>query len=265
MSQLNAFVGHSFAADDHAVVEAFLKYFSQLKAMGIGFSCESAEPAEPKDLADKVMNLIKDKNVFIGICTRKEAAIGAVHLSKSKFKKKVLNGPEDRFSWKTSDWVIQEIGLAIGRGMDLILLVESGLRPPGGLQGNLEYIQFDRSSPEKSFGKLLEMIQSLRPKIKPPPVAEMDTRIASEERTTVEEKQDTWWLEPKADWNNERYESALFRLILTENSEGERKIKEAFFSSEDGQGAANRQRWEALAEHLRMRVGTGVSSANSRS
>src|SRR5262245_53198996 len=257
MTQLNALLGHSFAADDHSVVQAFLKYFTQLKGMDIGFTWESAEPAEPKDLADKVMNLIKDKNVFIGICTRQEAAIGAVHLSKSKFRKGVLKGPEDRFSWKTSDWVIQEIGLAIGRGMDLILLVESGLRLPGVLQGNLEYIPFDRSGPEKSFGKLLEMIQALRPKVKSPPMTETDSRIASEERTTVEDKQDRWWLEPKADWNKERYERALFRRIRTKNSEGERESTEEFFATEDGQIAANRQRWEALAEHLRMRFGTG--------
>jgi len=138
MTQLNAFVGHSFTAGDHSVVEAFLKYFNQIKSMEIGFSWESAEPAEPKDLADKVFNLIKDTNLFIGICTRKEAVIDAVHLSRNKFRRKLLNGPEDRYSPKTSDWIIQEIGLAIGRGMELILLVESGLRQPGGLQGNLE-------------------------------------------------------------------------------------------------------------------------------
>ena len=257
MTQLKAFVGHSFAPDDHSVVDAFIKYFTQLRAMDIGFTWESAEPAEPKDLADKVMNLIKDKNVFIGICTRKEAAIEPLHLAKSKFRKGVLNGPEERFSWKTSDWVIQEIGLAIGRGMDLILLIERGLRPPGGLQGNLEYIQFDRSAPEKSFGKLLEMIQALRPKVKPASMPETETRVASEEKATVEDKQDAWWLEPKPDWNKDRYESALFRVILKENSEGERKIKEAFFASAEGQAADNQQRWEALAEHLRIRFGTG--------
>jgi hypothetical protein len=26
--------------------------------------------------------------------------------------------------WKTSDWIIQEIGLAIGKGVKLILLIE---------------------------------------------------------------------------------------------------------------------------------------------
>jgi hypothetical protein len=72
MSQLKAFVGHSFMSEDDGVVRAFLKFFDQVKAMGIGFSWEHAEPAEPKVLADKVMRLIEDKNLFIGICTNKE-------------------------------------------------------------------------------------------------------------------------------------------------------------------------------------------------
>src|SRR6266498_24623 len=190
MSQLNAFVGHSFARDDHEVVEAFLKFLNQVKGMGIGFTCESAEPAEPKELADKVKGLIKDKNLFIGICTTKEAVIEPVHLCKSTFNRKVLKGNEEHFSSKTSDWIIQEIGLAIGRGMDLILLVESGLRQPGGLQGNLEYIPFERSAPEKSFGRLLEMIRALLPKAKAVPLPETEIRAESEEKPTLDEKKD---------------------------------------------------------------------------
>lgn len=70
MNKLNAFVGHSFAEEDDGVVRAFLKYFDQVKKMNIGFDWEHAEAAEPKELAEKVLNLIEDKNLFIGICTR---------------------------------------------------------------------------------------------------------------------------------------------------------------------------------------------------
>jgi hypothetical protein len=172
MTQLNAFVGHSFTNADRAVIDAFLKFLDQVKDMGIGFTWESAEPAEPKELADKVMSLIREKNLFIGICTTKEAIIDPVRLSRSMFNRRIFKANEEHFAWKTSDWIIQEIGLAIGRGMDLILLVESGLRQPGGLQGNLEYIPFERNTPEKSFGKLLEMIRALLPKAKMVPMAE---------------------------------------------------------------------------------------------
>lgn len=49
MTQLNAFVAHSFTADDQPIVVAFLKYLDQIKQMDIGFTWESAESAEPKD------------------------------------------------------------------------------------------------------------------------------------------------------------------------------------------------------------------------
>src|SRR3990170_7504679 len=130
MSQLKAFVGHSFTPEDVEVVSTFLKYFDQLKGLAPGFSWVHAEPAEPKVLADKVLGLIKGKNLFIGICTNKEAAIEPNRLRRGVFRKKVLKGDEAQFSSKTSDWIIQEIGLAIGRSMDIILLVEKNVRQP---------------------------------------------------------------------------------------------------------------------------------------
>jgi hypothetical protein len=123
MTPLKAFVGHSFTADDEVVVRTFLKYFDQVEDLNIGFSWEHAESAESKELAEKVLRLMEGKNLFIGICTKNEAAILPSNLSTTKFDKTVLKGKEDRFLWKTSDWIIQEIGLAIGKGMELILLV----------------------------------------------------------------------------------------------------------------------------------------------
>jgi len=257
MSQLNAFVGHSFAPEDHEVVEAFLKFLNQVKSMGIGFTWESAEPAEPKELADKVKGLIQDKNLFIGICTRKEAAIAPASLSRGRLNRRLLKANEEQFLWKTSDWIIQEIGLAIGRGMDLILLVENALRQPGGLQGNLEYIPFDRKAPEKSFGKLLEMIQALLPKAKAMPVSEAEIRAVSEGKPTVDEKRDLDWLEPAAEWTREDYEIALAHMIFTGNEQGETKITNAFFATEQGQIPANRHSWEARREHVRVVLGKG--------
>ena len=75
MTEIRAFVGHSFADDDAEVVNKFLKYFDQLSKLDLKFSWEHAEAAEPKVLAEKVMSLISNKNVFIGICTKKEHTI----------------------------------------------------------------------------------------------------------------------------------------------------------------------------------------------
>lgn len=56
--------------------------------MGIGFSWEHAEPAEPKILSEKVLKLMEGKNLFISICTEKELAIIPDKLKKTWFDKK---------------------------------------------------------------------------------------------------------------------------------------------------------------------------------
>lgn len=125
-NQIRAFVGHSFATDDEAVVQRFLKYLTVIQSMNIGFSWEHAEPAEPKELAEKVLRLIADKNVFIGICTRKEVVIEPDKLRQSLLNRRIMKAEQASFSSKTSDWIIQEIGMAVGRDLDLILLKEEG-------------------------------------------------------------------------------------------------------------------------------------------
>ncbi|TAN43335.1 MAG: hypothetical protein EPN25_00730 [Nitrospirae bacterium] len=257
MSQLKAFIGHSFTDDDDDVVRAFLKFFGQVNKMNIGFSWEHAETAEPKELAEKVMRLIEDKNLFIGICTGKEAAVNQAKLRPGRFKKSVLRAEQSEFSFKTSDWIIQEIGLAKGRNMELILLVEEGVRQPGGLQGNLEYISFERLSPEKSFGKVLEMIQSLLPRAKAMIAEEGVTSSAPEEQSEPEKQGTEDWLQPKADWNRKRYELALIRTIVLDNEEGENNIKAAYLASGEGLIKKNRESWEAFHEYGRMLYGKG--------
>ncbi|WP_298872209.1 hypothetical protein [uncultured Bradyrhizobium sp.] len=126
MREIKAFVGHSFTDGDAQVVRKFTDYFDSITRSHPQFSWEHAENAEPRILTEKVLRLIEDKNTFIGICTRKEQAT-----SPSKLKSLLLQpqswkiGKVD-LAWKTSDWIIQEIGLAIGRRLNIILLIEEG-------------------------------------------------------------------------------------------------------------------------------------------
>lgn len=257
MTPLKAFIGHSFTADDEAVVRAFLKFFDQIRDMNIGFSWEHAEPAEPKELAEKVLRLMHDKNLFIGICTKKEAAIIPSNLTLGIWNKNILKASRDSFSWKTSDWIIQEIGLAIGKGMELILLVESGVRPPGGLQGNKEWIPFDCQSPEKSFGKILEMIQSLIPKAKAVTSEEAEVPTAAVERSDREQTQEQDWLKPRPDWQRSDFEFALFHAILLGDKENEKAIVQTYSATEDGQSSQKRDSWEAYYELTCLKYGKG--------
>lgn len=253
MSGLRAFVGHSFEDEDTALIRIFLDYFNQIKEMGIGFTWDHAKAAEPTELAQKVLRLVEGKNLFIGICTRKERAIEAAVLKRGSLRREILRSREDNYSWKTSDWIIQEIGLAIGRDMKLILLVEGGLRKPGGLQGNLEYIEFNRQFPERSFGKVLEMIRAILPhgaSAPPPQETELqrDKNLPEESEKTEEGPR----LEPKPDWKRGNYEFAFFRCVTTGDEVAERAITKAYFESPEGAQERNRESWEAFGEYLKL-------------
>ena len=158
MGEVRAFVGHSFTDDDKNVVGKFTDLLDTLQKLNPSFSWVHARAAEPKQLTEKVLALIQDCNLFIAICTKKERVVSTSQPTQL-FKRFVLK-PDD-VQWKTSDWVIQEIGLAIGRNMQLILLIEEGVRKPGGLQGDVEYIPFTREAPEKAFNRIAEMVTAL--------------------------------------------------------------------------------------------------------
>ena len=258
MSQIKAFVGHSFPSDEDAAVRAFLRFLDQIEGMNIGFSWDNAEPAEPRELAEKVLRLIEDKNLFIGICTNKELAVAPNDLKRGVISRRILKGDEAKFSAKASDWIIQEIGLAIGRRMELILLIEQGVRHPGGLQGNIQYIAFDRRSPEKSFGELLEMIQALRPKA----VATEETQTAAPPSETQEPKTAGDWVQPKPEWKHRDYEIAMMHMVVEENEEGAESISDAYLATTDGQVVGNRESWEALREYLRLAFGKRGNLSN---
>lgn len=119
MQEIKAFVGHSFTADDEILVGSFLAYFDQIQRLLPTFSWQHAVASEPRDLSKKVLSLIEDKNVFIGICTKKERVASNSAFNQPLFNRDCYNIQKDKLLWKTSDWVIQEIGLAIGRGMSL--------------------------------------------------------------------------------------------------------------------------------------------------
>lgn len=257
MTSLKAFIGHSFTADDETVVRSFLKYFDQIAGFNIGFEWEHAESAEPRDLAEKVLRLMEGKNLFIGICTKKEATISVDKLSVANSDEPILELRHEHILWKTSDWIIQEIGLAIGKGMELILLVEQGVQQPGSLQGNREYITFDREAPEKTFGKILEMISSLLPKARVPIAETSGTLVPLADKTDEAERKNEDWSQPKEDWKREDYGFVWMHKIATDDAEGADKISRAYLETTEGQSLQNRESWRAYQEYYRLALGKG--------
>src|ERR1700751_3568310 len=127
------FVGHSFAEEDKELIRRFLEYFTSLAGAVDYFSWDHAEEAEPITLTSKVMGIIEGKNTFIGICTKAEqVVVTEPNAPPDGWRSRLIRSRNPNLQWKTSDWIIQEIGLAIGRGLSVILLLEEGVRAPGG-------------------------------------------------------------------------------------------------------------------------------------
>lgn len=258
MEPIKAFVAHSFTDDDSDVVKVILRCLNRVAELNPRFSWQDAEHPEPRLVDAKVLSLFADKNLFIGICTRKERVVSPSALSSGFFARGSLLAKESEFHWKTSDWIIQEIGLAIGRDMKIILLVEEGIKSPGSLQGNLEYIEFNRKAPEKCFDALLGMIAALSPPVtSTQAVSQEATPLEEPEREAIPPSGEDGWMEPKPEWETLDYELALLRCILRKNDAAERRIEEQFFATEDGKDAKKRLEWAARAESLRITFGRG--------
>ena len=258
MNEIRAFVAHSFAEDDAATVNKFLKYLDTVARLHPAFSWEHAEAAEPKLLSDKVMSLIANKNTFIGICTRTELAVSAASLSPVFLQPSYRKANETSLSWKTSDWIIQEIGMAKARNLEIILLIEDGVRRPGGLQGDVEHIPFTRDAPEQSFNKILEMITSLSPTRVGTPTGPTDaTSTITKDQAESAPPADETWKSPSATWERADYEHGMFRALATRDTDAADRINKAYLATANAAEGENRYAWEARNQWLRILFGTG--------
>ncbi|MBK6913740.1 MAG: hypothetical protein IPH11_08725 [Ignavibacteriales bacterium] len=231
METIKAFIGHSFDDSDKTIVTKFLEIFNTIRDLNISFSWDHAEKAEVDILSNKVLQKMKEANTFIGICTKKERVIKNLQLKKSIFNQNHFHLKNEDYEWKTSDWIIQEIGCAFGREMKIILLVETGLRQPGGLQGNLEYIEFERENPEKVFKKILEMIQNLLPKVDKEIVTVSDKKeqpLVMKETESIEESKEKYQIEIKNDWSKDEFLKGLIGTILLKDDDRVKEIIEKY-------------------------------------
>ena len=101
MRGVRAFVGHSFSPADKELISVFLDHFKTLSKTNPEFQWDHAEEAEPAPLAAKVLAKIENKNVFIGICTKKEAAVEPRKLLPGLLTKNVVKIRIADIEWKT--------------------------------------------------------------------------------------------------------------------------------------------------------------------
>lgn len=263
MEAIKAFVGHSFSKEDEQAVGTVLKYLDTVVELLPNFSWEHAEDPEPRGIDEKVLQRFDGKNLFIGICTRKEQVVSNAKPCWWSRTKHVIAAAEN-LRWKTSDWIIQEVGLAVGRGMKVILLVEEGVRPPGGIQGVLEYIPMQRNAPEASFTALLAMLATLTPQApRATPGAANATSMAPRPPNAEDEAVNASggglfepdWKTPQLEWTKSNYGLAVFRAIFLDDAETESLINEKFLASGLASTEESRQRWKAECNFWRLKHG----------
>lgn len=234
MEKIKAFIGHSFNDEDTQVVKKFTDFFDHMKELPIPFEWDHAENAKPAELSQKVLQKMEDKNTFIGICTKKEKVLKNITLKNSWIYPNHYLVKEDNFEFKTTDWIIQEIGCAIGRDMKLILLIEEGLKSPGGLQGNLEYIEFERAFPEKCFTKITEMITDLLPKMKTEPILISNPSKEPKTSDKVDKPEDNPKdedLEIQESWTKKDFDNALLIAVVKKDKDKEKYIIKRYIES----------------------------------
>ncbi|KJJ83528.1 hypothetical protein OMAG_002615 [Candidatus Omnitrophus magneticus] len=155
---IKTFVGHSFDPEDESIIIAFKKAFDSFKK-SMPFEWEDAEVTQIKPLSEKVRLKMKDKNLFIGIFTRKYIEVDPKKLIKPKFlNKDTYVSRRSDCAYGTSYWIYQESGYAIAREMKTLFLVENGVRELKGLHADTEYIYFERGRESECFAKLNEAL-----------------------------------------------------------------------------------------------------------
>ncbi|MDP1677844.1 MAG: hypothetical protein Q8L88_13385 [Bacteroidota bacterium] len=265
MKKIRAFVGHSFLEKDKAIVECFLKYFGTLSD-SVDFEWEHAEKAAPDGLAEKVKSKMQNKNLFIGICTAKEKSIDPLKLKNGLFRKKRLYGNEEDFSWQTSGWILQELGYAIGKDMEILLIIEDQINGIHGLHGDLEYISFSRNNPSDAFQKILQMISALTPQEN-----KMILEVPQESRKNAGDKEmvesgaqdllaDTF-VERQKKWSADDYENEILTAIIKNDHAREEEIFNNYLRSDLAPSDKEKINWTAKRFFYRSlnKIGTGLA------
>lgn len=198
---IKAFVGHSFDPEDESIIIAFTKLFNSLNK-SINFEWEDANVTEIKPLSKKIPQKMVDKNLFIGIFTRKHIELEPKKLIPSmpwNKDKHVIRKADCVYG--TSYWITQESGYAIAQGTVTLFLIENGVRELKGLHADMEHIYFERGKESECFVKLNEALGRFLSESKtdtenkgsnvPPKQSDKDIDVGGSENITVQEAAET--------------------------------------------------------------------------
>jgi hypothetical protein len=138
----NIFVGYRYAEDDEKLAEKFMRLFELEKLNPI-----SGKTAKAEDVDDKIKSMISASHGVIIIFTREEELT--------------------RGGWATSSWLTTESAFALGQNKLVGLFFEDciSVKQRKGIQGDLEYIEFNREHIEDAFLEALPYLRDFRQRI----------------------------------------------------------------------------------------------------
>jgi len=256
-----AFVGHSFTEDDKNLVLSVTEFLEAFTGSHSTFSWMHAEAARPEDIVDKVLPMLRSCDIFVGICSKKERVAPPAFFRRSFWTKTTSVINDSKLQWKTSDWIIQEIAIARDREMHLVLLLEEGVRPPGGLHGNVEYIPFQRENMSGAYVRLTQMLGAILGKGAGALGADSKMTLPEMPRTEEqpEHKNDTLRRPPQTSWRATDYNMGLLHAVLLEDEEYLETLRAAFALSEFGLRDGGLAKWEARKEYSLLVLDKGGS------
>src|SRR5947208_17009320 len=108
--RLRAFVGRSFLEGDKQIWYDLRDLLDTLRP--IGFVYEDAKEAQVRPVSEKVRELVQRNEIYIGVLTRRyPIADETTFLQRCE----TLITPAAPKRWSTSEWVIEEVGYALGK------------------------------------------------------------------------------------------------------------------------------------------------------
>lgn len=157
-NRLSAFVGRSFLDVDKQV---WLEIREMLESMRpVGFVFEDAKEAQPKPVSEKVRDGIQRNDIYIAILTRRHLICSEIKAGFSLAR--LFGSAKSKSRWTASEWIVEEIGYAIGLKKYVLLMLEEGvLFPTTDLDGDMEWISFQRGSVNACQSRLTQIISHL--------------------------------------------------------------------------------------------------------
>jgi tetratricopeptide (TPR) repeat protein len=155
--RLSAFVGRSFLDADKKVWHDLRDILDSLKTMG--FEYEDGKEGQIRPISEKVRELILRHEIYIGVLTKRYPIW---EMPTSWHERWIYPlGSYTPKKWTTSEWVIEEVGFAIGKDRKILLLIEKDVNfPTTDLDGDTQWVSFNRENLSASQTEISQMILS---------------------------------------------------------------------------------------------------------